>query len=172
MEDRVVILIDGSNVFHGAKSVHKDFLVDFNKLVELLLRNRKLIRPYVFTAHPEPLAHKKKLFFDMLRSCGITVKSRPLRQVKGKQFEKGVDVALVTEMFKLALRNVYDVLVLVSGDGDYSEAVATLKDLGIRVEVASFKNSLSEELKQHADTLIMLDEFVHKLKFTPEKGRA
>ena len=40
--------------------------------------------------------------------------------------EKGVDIALATDLLAYAWENVYDVAVLVSGDEDYSGAVFPL----------------------------------------------
>ena len=50
--------------------------------------------------------------------------------------EKGVDVRLATDMVAMGLQNRYDVAVLVSGDGDFADAVQIVKDAGKHVELA------------------------------------
>lgn len=50
--------------------------------------------------------------------------------------EKGVDVKLATDLLKL--KDIYDVGVVVSGDGDYVPAVQTVKDWGKHIVNVSF----------------------------------
>ena len=65
--------------------------------------------------------------------------------------EKGVDVMVATDLLKLAWDDLYDVAVLVSGDGDFAYAVQAVKNLGKHVEVAAFPANLSAELANVAD---------------------
>ena len=61
-----------------------------------------------------------------------------------------------------------DVVVIVSGDGDFVELVHALKAMGVTVEVMSFPQNTSEELKRAADRYLPIDEdFIrqaHKLE--------
>ena len=50
-----------------------------------------------------------------------------------------------------------DVVVLVSGDGDYVPLVEYLQSLGQRVEVAAFGRSASSKLQEAADSFIDFD---------------
>jgi uncharacterized LabA/DUF88 family protein len=50
--------------------------------------------------------------------------------------EKGVDVKLATDILKL--NDIYDVAVIVSGDGDYVPAVQVVKDWGKHIVNVSF----------------------------------
>ena len=53
--------------------------------------------------------------------------------------------------FEVAWDDLYDIGILVSGDGDFAYAVQTVKDLGKHVEVAAFPANLSWELAHVAD---------------------
>ncbi len=81
-----------------------------------------------------------------------------------EEYQKGVDVALVTELLRMARENVYDTAIVVSGDNDFSNAIECVKSMGKRVEVASFKNSLGYDIKQTADKLIFLDNYLNEIK--------
>jgi uncharacterized LabA/DUF88 family protein len=59
-------------------------------------------------------------------------------------------------MLALASKQLYDVAVLVTGDGDLREAVQAVKDLGKHVEVATFPIGRSDELVQVADVVVTL----------------
>ena len=65
--------------------------------------------------------------------------------------EKGVDVTLATDLLRMGWMNLYDVAVLVSGDGDFAYALQAVKDMGKHVEVAAFQANLAWELSQVAD---------------------
>jgi uncharacterized LabA/DUF88 family protein len=51
-----------------------------------------------------------------------------------------------------------DVIIVVSGDGDYEDAVRYLKANGTRVEAAAFGRSTSGKLKDAVDDFVDLDE--------------
>ncbi len=161
--DRIVILIDGNNILMGAHKM--GFRVDYARLVDVLKSDDKLIRAYFFDGldvNPDP---KKEAFLDALRSHGITVMTRPLRyRSDGSRYQKGVDVALATELLALCLQGACDTAIIVSGDADYAHAIDRVKATGKKVYCASWKASLSKDLRQVADRIIILDH--HKDKFT------
>jgi len=84
-------------------------------------------------------------FYDYLRAIGIQVLDKPLKSrfdtvANMVRFvEKGVDVALATDLLAMAWENAYDAAVIVSGDADYAGAVTKVMSKGKNVEVASFK---------------------------------
>lgn len=163
MVDRVMIFIDGSYLFHAARDL--GLKLDYEKLQSVLTQNRKLVRPYYYGTngkHPGQDA-----FHNKLRYMGFEVDLRPLRQYgAGKPFEKGVDVALVTDMLTFAFRDSYDAAILVSGDKDYVKAVKRVKEIPKRVEVAAFEHSIAEELKLTADSFISLTKVQNDIQKT------
>jgi len=78
--------------------------------------------------------------------------------------EKGVDVALVTEMMSQAANKNCDVVILVAGDLDYREALKRVKQKGIKVKIAFFGSYTSSEFKRCADDFVDLEKFLHKIK--------
>ncbi len=148
------------------------------KLIRYLVGNRRLIRAYYFGSERVPPRKEQRRFYDALRYSGIDVTVRPLK-IRSKvircpyedrechqifEIEKGVDVALVTKMLTFAFRDIYDTAILVSGDADYIEAVQTIRDLGKRVEIVSFRGSISPGLRKLADRFIALEEIVDEIK--------
>ena len=70
--------------------------------------------------------------------------------------EKGVDIKLATDL--ITLHSVYDIAIIVSGDGDYIPAVTAIKNRGKQVLIVDFKNQKgqflpggSRKLKEHCD---------------------
>lgn len=81
-----------------------------------------------------------------------------------QHYQKGVDVALVTELLRMAREEVYDTAIVVSGDNDYTNAVDCVKSMGMRVEIACFKSALGWDLRQIADKLTYLDNHIDDIK--------
>ena len=69
---------------------------------------------------------------------------------------------MATDLLKCAWEDLYDIGIMVTGDGDFSYAVKTVKDFGKHVEVAAFEANLSLELLQIADTREFLPQNISK----------
>jgi uncharacterized LabA/DUF88 family protein len=162
--ERVMIFIDGSNLFWTAKRFKLGYRIDLQKLVKELTGQRPLIRPYFYSGVGVPPSEPQIKFHHKLKYSGINVVTRPLRQRGDRWIEKGIDVALVTDMLGMAFRNVYDIAILVSGDRDLAEAIEEVKRLGKRVEIASFESSIAEDMKMIADRFISLDAIANKIQ--------
>src|SRR3972149_9420147 len=72
MTDRVMIYIDGSNVYHSLKDQFKRTNLNFERFCERLVDKRLLIRTYYYNAPvdptKEPQRHEEQQkFFDRMR---------------------------------------------------------------------------------------------------------
>lgn len=67
-----------------------------------------------------------------------------------------MDMRIGVDMLAGASKGLFDVAVLVSGDGDLVEAVRAVKDLGKHVELATFRKGRSDELANAADVVVEL----------------
>ena len=171
INERVAIFIDAGNMFHASN--YLKVKIDYKKLINLLKRDRWLLRAYFYTGIPrqdmiqerEDLFQqwkKQEGFLNELQKLGIKVKTMPLKKTPEGYIEKGVDVLLATDMVSLAFRDAYDTAILVSGDSDYVPVVEEIQELGKRVENASFKRTSSYELRKVCDSFLLLDNLAHK----------
>lgn len=106
-------------------------------------------------------------FAEYLRKAGIQVHERELKDLRTgekKRKEKGVDVALATDVLSMAWEDAFDVAVLISGDADYAGAVGKVLSKGKNVEVMAFRGTLSEELRKIALRIIYLDDIVNAIQ--------
>ncbi len=60
-------------------------------------------------------------------------------------------------MLSMATKNLYDIAVLVSGDGDFDKAIKEVKDLGKHVENAYFTTGHAYQLLKICDRFIELN---------------
>ncbi len=173
-QERVVIFIDGPNLYAALRMLGQR--IDYFKLAEELARGRRLIRTYIYvTYNPENEEERRKMegFRRTLERGGsFIVKAIPKHPkfineggVKRRIWvEKGADVALVTDMLKLAYNDAYDTAILVSGDTDFVEAIRAVKERGKKVEVVMFSNVVGDDLIRVADEFTELGWLLPKVR--------
>ncbi len=86
-----------------------------------------------------------RLFDDILMSEGVVTHYLPVKTHQGIRQEKGIDVWLALEAFELAQYKKFDVVVLITADGDYVPLVRKLNTLGSRVMVLSWDFEFSND---------------------------
>jgi uncharacterized LabA/DUF88 family protein len=168
-----MIFMDGSNLFKACEGYRKEYRIDIEKLRDKLVNGRTLMRTYYYCSISNPPRQEQIKFQEKLRFLHLEVNSKTLkiRGSTGEMIEKGVDVALATDMLSLAFRNAYDVAVLVSGDNDFLQAVDEVKRAGKRVEIACFSSSIGHELRMKADDFIPIDQIADEIELKlPQKS--
>jgi uncharacterized LabA/DUF88 family protein len=181
---RSMVFIDAGNLFSGwwghckskghvkqNKVTGREYFtkrVSYGRLLNRISEDTDLIRGYYYDATPQPVGKSKQSFYDMLRQNEITIVTKPLKYKRiickhcntkdeNVPYQKGVDVALATDMMGLAFEDAYDLAILISGDNDFENAVNYLKGKGKKVWVVSFIDSLGQDLMRVADRVIKLD---------------
>jgi uncharacterized LabA/DUF88 family protein len=143
---RVGIFIDVQNMYYSAKNLF-GAKVNFINVVRGAIRNRQLIRAIAYVVET-PQQHEVR-FLDALRLQGIELKERDLQVFSSGMKKADWDVGLAVDAIRIS--DVLDVIVLVSGDGDYLPLVEYLQNKGRKVEVMAFRNTSSSKLVEMAD---------------------
>lgn len=165
--ERIMIFIDGSNMYHSLRHFFKRTGIDIGKFCQKILGKRRLVRIYYYNAkvgqkeEPERYQEQKKFFagveaipYTELRLGRLVYNNWP----GTPPYEKGVDIQLATDMITHSFKNNYDVAVLVAGDNDFVGALQAVKDNGKNVEVALFgKERTSMQLRNVADKIVTID---------------
>lgn len=173
--ERVMVFIDGNNLYHSLKHVMGRTNLDFHEFTNRLVKGRQLIRVYYYNAplnreDDEEKYRQQQSFFDSLDTVPYLTKKfgrlekRLVRQtlpdgtfVSAPTYvEKGVDTFIVIDMLSHAYKDNYDTAILVSGDEDFAVLVENIKDLGKHVEVANLGGSYI--LRQAADKYVLIDK--------------
>jgi uncharacterized LabA/DUF88 family protein len=160
---RVMIFMDGSNLYHSLKKDFGHAHLDFERLARKLCGDRELIRVHYYNAplpqEDNPDAYKaQQRFFEGMRDLPYfrVVLGRLEKRPGDVLVEKGVDIKIAVDMMRLAIQDSYDVAVLVSGDGDFASVVEAVQDFGKHVENACTPSSLSRHLRQTCDRVVKL----------------
>ena len=165
--ERVMIFIDGSNMYHSLRHFFKRADIDIGSFCQKILNKRRLVRIYYYNAkvgqkeEPERYLDQEKFFsgveaipYTELRLGRLVYNNWP----GTPPYEKGVDIQLATDMITHSFKNNYDVAILVAGDNDFVGALQAVKDNGKHVEVALFgKERTSMQLRNVADKVITID---------------
>lgn len=154
-EQRVGIFIDVQNVYHSAKNLYGS-RVNFDELVKVALAGRKLIRAVAYVVKSEA-ALGEAAFFEALRKAGLELRIKDLQVYPGGAKKADWDVGLAVDAIRMA--NFLDVIVLVTGDGDFVPLVEYLKwGMGRQVEVMAFSRTASGRLREVVDYFTDLEE--------------
>lgn len=178
MKKRVIIFIDGSNLYHILRSIVPDKKpndFNFEKFVKYLLGDRELIRVYYYNVpldimQDEEKYIKQQRFFDKIRrlpNFSFVLCRMLKKKIDGKIIyeAKEDDIHLAVDMVKLAFNDAYDTAILVSSDGDFVPAIQAVKEKGKNVDNIGFENKFSYHLQQESDKFVKMKKEVVKQFF-------
>lgn len=162
---RVMIFIDGSNMYHNMMQIFGKASLDYRKFSIKLTGDRELIRTYYYNCpldqneNPTSYKSQQKFFDNLYKTPDLEVRLGRLQpKPDGRKIEKGVDVKLAVDMLSKAWKNQYDIAILISGDADFVEVVQEIKDQAKHVELAVFPEQPCHHLRKCSDRTILLDK--------------
>ncbi len=153
-EQRVGVLVDVANMYHSAKNLyHKR--VNFKEVLREAVAGRKLIRATAYAIKSD--SKEEEVFFEAISQQGFEVALKDLQIFAGGAKKADWDVGIAIDAIKLAEK--LDVIILVSGDGDYEPLVTYLQNnKGSLVEVMAFRQTASAKLIDVADDFTNLSD--------------
>lgn len=173
---KTICFIDNANIFHRQRE--EGWKIDWHKFASYLEENGEIWQTYFFASYLEPMASEQEAFFVFLKeelrwelklySLGKrTVSCRNCGHTATQSVEKGVDVGIATRMLTLAMNQAYETAILVAGDRDYLETVQFIKGLGMRVEIISWREGLSDDLAAESSAPVI---YLNDLKGHVSRG--
>ncbi len=176
--EKVAVFVDGANLYHSIKSYYKGVL-DYGVLLAAAVGSRKLLRATFYIVEKQDTdetSGSARSFVYNLNKFGYKVRSKPLvvHETLSPDGERVVshkgdwDIGIIVDMIRLA--DHADAYVLVSGDGDYVEAIEYLQsEKGLRVEVISAGQCTSQALLDICDTHTDLGDIPDLFRRTTER---
>jgi uncharacterized LabA/DUF88 family protein len=164
-EQRVGVFVDVQNMYYSAKNLYSA-KVDFGKVLREGVAGRKLIRAFAYVIKADVGA--EQVFFDALTQQGYEVRTKDLQIFYGGAKKGDWDVGLCMDVIRMLSK--IDAMVLVSGDGDYTDLLDYAHSQGVRTEVIAFSQTASSKLLEKADTFI--DMKAHAKKFLIKSSNA
>lgn len=164
---RVGVFVDVQNLYYCAKNLHHRY-PNYKALIAESSKDRQLVCAFAYVVNAN--IPKQEGFFEALRGVGIEVKQKDLQIFPGGIKKGNWDVGIAVDI--LRFMNRVDVVVLASGDGDFTELLDYLKNQGIKTEVMSFGRTTSKRLAEEADEFIDLDQEPDKYLIKPSSSTA
>lgn len=152
-DQRVGVFVDVQNMYYSAKNLY-NAKVNFMQILKAAVGDKSLIRAIAYVIKAD--IKEEQNFFDALEKIGFEVKAKDLQIFAGGAKKGDWDIGLAMDTIELAPK--LDIIVIVSGDGDYVPLINHLRHaLGCRIEVIAFGKSSSSKLRDESDLFIDMD---------------
>ncbi|PIV90427.1 hypothetical protein COW46_02880 [Candidatus Gracilibacteria bacterium CG17_big_fil_post_rev_8_21_14_2_50_48_13] len=168
MKKIAALFLDAENLFFTQKN---GWPIDFERLYAFFAQHYSIYNAFYYTVvdpSNEENYEEKNQFLDALALEGYTVRRKLVKLIRAgdKMIRKGnVDIEMVVDMFNT--RDLYDVVILFSGDSDFERALELLRTYGKEVLVVSAKGSVAKELINAADKYIDLEQLKDEVSAKP-----
>lgn len=143
---RVGIFIDVQNMYYSARNIY-GAKVNFGNIVKAATGDQKLIRAMAYTISTK--TGEERPFFEALQGMGIDIRTKELLEYDSGHKKGDWDVGITIDVVRML--DMLDVVVMVSGDGDYCALAEYVKNRGRIFHVVSFRESTSSMLVDAAD---------------------
>jgi uncharacterized LabA/DUF88 family protein len=154
--ERIAVFVDYHNTLHALR--HQGYQINLAALRDYLAEGRHLLEAFLYIAtHPRPERQQAdQATLHRLRQHGFLIRTKAGQLRPNGRLKCDFDLEMALDVQEFAARTRPDIVVLVSGDGDFVPLAQRLRLQGIRVEVASTPGSVSASLRAMANGFIDL----------------
>lgn len=156
-DQRVGVFVDAQNMYHSARNLYQAKL-NFKEVLKSAVHGRILVKAIAYVVKSD--VPEEKAFFDALERGGFYLRVKDLQVFAGGMKKGDWDVGIAIDAISMAEK--LDVIILVTGDGDYVPLVQYLKNKGVTVEAIAFGKSASAKLIASVDDFFNLEDSVNK----------
>jgi uncharacterized LabA/DUF88 family protein len=168
--ERVVAFVDYHNTLHALRREGRQ--IDLTGLRDYLAEGRHLVEAFLYIAtHPQPDRQDADLAsLHRLRQYGFLVRSKMGQLLPNGRLKCDFDLEMALDVQEFVARTRPDIVVLVTGDGDFTPLAQRLRLQGVRVEIASTPGSVSAALRAMANDFVDLTRIGHQVDHLPIPG--
>jgi|GEM_PF-2947012 len=163
-DKRLSVLIDSANLYHAANIAKLD--INFLQIANWFKKHSNLKSLNFYTAF-DPEDNNQISFMNELEEAGYRIIKKPIK-VYENLIKGNMDIELAVDA--IMEMGLYDILVLISGDGDFYYLVKALEKLGKKTIVISIGGFTSYELHQEADSYFFLNR-IKNIWFTRSRSK-
>lgn len=176
---RTAVFIDGGNFYRKLKDlkIKNTSKFDYFSFIKSLIKSDELtyIGYYVGQIRKEENNEKSRLLYSNQQKLFTHLESNiqnlkiirgHIQNFNGTYKEKGVDVRLALDIYKLANKNSYDKAILLSSDSDLIPAIRMVQENGKEVEYIGFSHCPSiAMIKECKSKRLLLLENIKPFEF-------
>jgi uncharacterized LabA/DUF88 family protein len=154
--ERVAAFVDYHNTRRALRRVGRQ--IDLPALRDYLAEGRHLVEAFLYIAtHPAPEQQQAdRVMLHQLRQHGFLVRTKVGQLLPNGRLKCDFDLEMALDVQAFVTRTRPDIVVLVTGDGDFTPLAQRLRFEGVRVEVASIPGSASAALRAMASGFVDL----------------
>jgi uncharacterized LabA/DUF88 family protein len=159
---RVAIFVDVPNLVYAAE--RRKVNIDFGRVLDFFTRDREFVRATAYapiTDDPQAKLENQR-FVQHFVGHPYRIVTKPLKRFADGSMKANFDIELAIDILTMSDR--LDIVVLMSGDGDFRRVVELVASRGVRVEVAAFSETASAELKSVADRYVDLSQHIDEFR--------
>ncbi len=159
---RVGIFVDVPNLIYASE--RRNVNIDFGRVLEYFSRDRELVRASAYapiTDDPQAKVESQR-FVQHFVGHPYRIITKPLKRFADGSMKANFDIELAIDILTMSDR--LDIVVLMSGDGDFRRLVELISSRGVRVEVVAFSETASGELKAVADLYVDVGQHLDDFK--------
>ena len=156
---KVGIFLDVPNLIYAAELIGAR--VHFGKLLAYLTEGRQLVRATAYAPITDDPATRfeSQRFVAPVINQGYKIVTKAWKRFADGGMKANFDIELAVDIMTMSDR--LDIVVLMSGDGDFRRAVELVESKGVRVEVVAFAASTAMELRVVADSFTDLGSILN-----------
>ena len=155
---RVAVFVDYANINRSASE--QGMRLNYEDFLSYLVADRYLVEAIAYMPIDPRSPTASDAAIEELWLASYFVKTKVGKQTD-ESYKCNVDVEMTIDMLNAALDMDIDIVVLVSGDGDFVPVVEYLRGRGIRVEVCGFESTMARELILKCSGYIDVDHYAN-----------
>ena len=159
---RAGVFVNAPNVVYAAENAR--VAIDYGRMLDFLGRGREMVHAIVYAPVTEEAGYRfeGQRFVAPFLQKGYKLVTKPLKRFPDGTAKGNFDIELAIDIVTMSQR--LDVVILISGDSDFSRLIELIQSRGVRVEVAAFASNVSWELVQMADVFIDIGQYLHEFR--------
>jgi len=156
--ERAAIFVDYHNTRNALQRIGRQ--VDLVALRDYLSEGRHTIEAFLYIAtHPLPEQQTEdQALLHRLQRHGFLIRSKSGQLLPNGRLKCDFDLDMALDVQEFVSRTRPDIVVLVTGDGDFTPLAQRLRLQGVRVEVASVQGSIAQALQAMANGFVDLTQ--------------
>ena len=159
---RVGVFVDAANIELACDRLRAR--INWKKLLDYITEGRQLVRAITYSpVHDDPgVSLETQRFAEPFLDKGFRIVTKPLKRFADGSIKANVDIEMTLDIIEMLDR--LDVVVLISGDGDFQRLVEVVQARGVRVEVVSVGASTASQLRNAADKFVDIQGILQRIK--------
>jgi len=171
-KEKVVLFLDFANINRATRE--NGCRLDYHHLLNYMGEERFLIDAYAYVPINPRNEHRADATIEELWRSGYIVTTK-LGTIAGGTYKCNFDVEIAMDMLRVVYQVKPDIIVLASGDSDFTPLIQEVRKAGARVEVAAFAETAGPNILRKCsgfiDLAVYYESYLAEQRAEPDQER-